>query len=124
VEQKVREALARGGVIYMTTTGRKTGEPRRIEIVFHNIGGRIFISGQPRPEERAWLGNLKANPRLTLHLKGSVTADVPATARVITDPTERREVLTGVAKNWKRNDVDVMVQQSPLIEVTPDDKAA
>ncbi len=124
MEQQVRAALARGGVIDITTTGRKTGEPRRIEIVFHNIGGRIFISGQPRPEERAWLSNLKANPRLTIHLKGSVSADVPATARVITDPTERREVLTEVAKNWKRNDVDVMVDQSPLIEVTPEDKAA
>ncbi|GAC1482902.1 MAG: hypothetical protein PVSMB9_08700 [Candidatus Dormibacteria bacterium] len=124
VDERIRRALERGHVIDITTTGRKTGGPRRIEIVFHNIGGKIFISGQPRPEERAWLGNLKANPRLTLHLKGSVTADVPATARVITDPTERREVLTEVAKNWKRNDVDVMVKQSPLIEVTPDDKAA
>ncbi len=124
MDQKINEALSRGGVIDITTTGRKSGEPRRIEIVFHNIGGRLYISGQPRPEERAWLGNLQANPHLTLHLKGPVKSDLPATARVITDPTERREVLTQVARNWKRNDVDVMVDQSPLIEVTVDDRAA
>lgn len=108
----------------MTTIGRKTGEPRRIEIVFHSLGGRLYISGMPRPEERAWLTNLKANPRLTLHLKKEVTADLPGTARVITDPTERRAVLTQVARIWKRNDVDLMVEQSPLIEVSIDEQAA
>jgi len=104
----------------MTTTGRKTGEPRRIEIVFHNFGGRLYISGQPRPEERAWLANLKASPRLTLHIKGDFKADVPATARVITDEKERRDVLTQIARVWKRDDVDRMVKESPLIEVSVD----
>ncbi|MDQ6709845.1 MAG: nitroreductase family deazaflavin-dependent oxidoreductase [Candidatus Dormibacteraeota bacterium] len=124
MDQKIMEALSRGHVIDMTTTGRKTGQPRRIEIVFHNIGGRLYISGQPRPEERAWLANLEANPHFTLHLKGAVKADVPATARIINDPDERHQVLTEVAKIWKRNDVDKMVEQSPLIEVTVGDKAA
>lgn len=121
VDAKLRTALARGHVIDITTTGRKSGEPRRIEIVFHNLGGRIYISGQPRPEERAWLTNLKANPHFTFHLKGEPSADLPATARVITEEKERREVLTQVARIWKRDDVDRMVRESPLIEVTLDD---
>jgi len=104
----------------MTTTGRKTGEPRRIEIVFHNFGGRLYISGQPHPEERAWLANLKADPRLTLHLKGEVNADLPASARVITDEKERHDVLAQIARVWKRDDVDRMVKESPLIEVAVD----
>jgi len=104
----------------MTTTGRNTGEPRRIEIVFHNLEGRLYISGQPRPEERAWLANLKADPRLTLHLKGDVKANLPGTARVITDETERRDLLAQIARIWKRDDVDKMVKESPLIEVTVD----
>ncbi len=41
-----------------------------------------------------------------------------ATARVVTDPAERRGLLEGVARNWKRTDVDDMVEHSPLIEVT------
>jgi deazaflavin-dependent oxidoreductase (nitroreductase family) len=124
MDEKVRRDLAHGHVVDITTTGRKSGEPRRIEIVFHNIGGRLYISGQPRPQERAWLSNLKANPRFTLHLKGPLKADLPATARVITDEKERRQVLTEVAKIWKRDDVDRMVKESPLIEVTVDDRAA
>ena len=34
---------------YTTNTGQKTGTARRIEIVFHNIDGRIYISGIPSP---------------------------------------------------------------------------
>ena len=118
---KIRQALARGGVIDITTAGRQTGKPRRIEIVFHNIGGRIYISGIPRPTKRGWLRNLETNPHLTFHLKGEARADIRATARVITDEAERREVLPAVARNWKRNDLDAMVRYSPLIEVTLDD---
>ena len=111
-------ALSRGHTIDITTTGRRSGEPRRIEIVFHNIGGRIYISGTPARSKRDWLLNLEAHPDFTFHLKGRLKADLPATARVITDEAERREVLPYVARNWGRNDVEVMVRYSPLIEVT------
>jgi len=99
----IEAALSRGHTIEITTAGRRSGRPRRIEIVFHNIGGRIFISGIPA--------------RNTFHLKGRLKADLPATARVITDETERREVLPEVARNWGRNDLEQMVLYSPLIEV-------
>jgi deazaflavin-dependent oxidoreductase (nitroreductase family) len=114
--EEIRRALSRGGLIDMTTVGRQSGERRRIEIAFHNIGGRIYVSGMPRPERRNWLANLEANPAFEFHLKGPVEADLPATARIVTDEAERREVLTQVARNWKRDDVDLMVRQSPLIE--------
>jgi len=121
VDDAIRAALSRGGTIDITTTGRRTGEPRRIEIVFHRIDGRIWISGLPSSRKRAWLANLEANPRLTVHLKGPVAvADLPATARVVTDLDERRRILARVAQAWRRTDVDRMVEQSPLIEVTID----
>jgi deazaflavin-dependent oxidoreductase (nitroreductase family) len=119
VDDKVRDALSRPmTVIDITTTGRKSGEPRRLEIVLHNIDGHLYISGQPGRQRRGWLANLDANPKLTIRLKRGIKADLPATAREITDPTERREVLEQVAKHWKRDDVDVMMEYSPLIEVT------
>ena len=40
-----RQPSRSGHTIDITTTGRKTGEPRRIEIVFHNIDGRLIITG-------------------------------------------------------------------------------
>ena len=119
VDDKVRDALSRPiTVVDISTTGRKSGQERRIEIVMHNIDGRLYISGQPSRRRRSWLANLDTNPKFTLHLKRGARADLPATAREITDAAERRQVLERVARNWKRDDVDVMVQYSPLVEVT------
>jgi deazaflavin-dependent oxidoreductase (nitroreductase family) len=114
---RVREALSHGGLVDITTVGRKSGSPHRIEIAFHNLGSRLYISGMPRPQRRSWLANLDANPGFTFHLKGVVQADLPATARIIDDEEERRTVLAGVARAWKRDDLEAMVAQSPLIEV-------
>ena len=114
---EIRDALSRGGVVDITTTGRKSGKKRRLEITFHNIEGRIYISGIPSPQRRSWLANLEDNPSFTLHLKGNVNADLPARARIIEDVADRRQVLPHVARTWRRNDVDRMVEQSPLIEV-------
>jgi deazaflavin-dependent oxidoreductase (nitroreductase family) len=124
VDDQVRAALSRGGTIDITTTGRRTGLPRRIEIVFHRIDGRIWISGMPSKRERSWIANLRADPRLTVHLKGPIAvADLPATARIVDDETERRLILDRVARAWRRTDLDRMVAESPLIEVTIDPTA-
>ncbi len=123
LEASVREALAKGGRIDITTTGRTTGQDRRIEIVFHNVGGRLYISGMPG-FKRSYIANLSANPHFIFHLKDGVTADLPATARIITDEAERREVMPHIARAWKRDDIDVMVADSPLFEVTIDALAA
>jgi deazaflavin-dependent oxidoreductase (nitroreductase family) len=119
LDQPIRDVLARGGVIDITTIGRKTGQPHRIEIVFHNIGGRLYISGMPG-FKRGYIANLTAEPHFTFHLKRGVRADLAATARVINDEAERREVLPHIARNWKRDDIDNMVASSPLFEVTID----
>jgi deazaflavin-dependent oxidoreductase (nitroreductase family) len=126
MNDQIRQSLATGHVIDITTTGRKTGEPRRLEIVFHNIDGHLIITGMPRADrQRAWLVNLESDPRLTFHLKGAVRADLPATARVITDVTERRQVAEWVSANaWRGQDVEAMTAYSPMIEVTIEDLAA
>jgi deazaflavin-dependent oxidoreductase (nitroreductase family) len=124
MDERIRAALGRGGLIDITTRGRHTGEPRRIEIVFHRIDGRMWISGIPSSRRRAWIANLTDDPHLTVHLKGpAVVADLPATARVVDDPVERRVVLERVAQAWRRTDLDQMVENSPLIEVTIDEAA-
>ena len=119
-QEQVKNALEKGRTIDITTTGRRTGEPRRLEIMFHNIDGRIYISGEPYPRKRRWLLNLESDPHFTFHLKGKTRADLPAVARVIDDEAERKAILPHVARAWHRTDVDRMVQQSPLIEVTFD----
>lgn len=118
----VAAALGRGHTIDITTTGRRTGQPRRIEIVFHNIDGRLVISGSPRHRTRAWIYNLEADPRMTMHLKGGVEADLPGTARIISDEAERRALATWIVANaWRGMSAEAMVEASPMIEVTLDD---
>ncbi len=120
----IERSLATGHTIDMTTTGRRTGLPRRIEIEFHNIDGRLIITGSPRPRKRAWLLNLEADPHLTLHLT-DVHADVPATARVITDEADRRTIADWVTRfAWRAQDPVAMTAMSPMIELTVDDVAA
>jgi deazaflavin-dependent oxidoreductase (nitroreductase family) len=121
MDETIRAALSKSGLIDITTCGRTTGRPRRIEIVYHAVDGHIYISGMPRADrKRAWLANLEAEPRFTFHLKRGITADLEATARVITDESERRAVLQHVARAWGRQDLDFMVSYSPLVEVTID----
>jgi hypothetical protein len=39
--------------IDITTTGRRTGEPRRIEIAFYRLGDSVYLSGIPSPRPRS-----------------------------------------------------------------------
>jgi deazaflavin-dependent oxidoreductase (nitroreductase family) len=114
--------------IDITTTGRRSGEPRRIEIVFYRLGDDIYLSGIPAPKPRDWLTNLSANPNFTFHLKHGVMADLRATATVIVEPAERRRALgvfveefnrrRGPDTPWPEAVLDEWVAQSPLAKVT------
>ena len=114
----VAAALAKDLVIDITTAGRASGEPRRIEIWYHVVDGRYYITGRPGP--RSWYANLLAEPKLTFHLKESAQADLPATARPVTDPEEKRRVFLNapkLAEYINEANVQEWVDGSPLIEV-------
>jgi len=119
MDQQIREQLQQGQTIDITTTGRRSGTPSRIEIAFQNIDGLVYISGFPG--KRDWYANLVENPAFTFHLKQSLAADLPARARPITDIDERRAVLTPFTANWNyANDLDTWLADSPLVAVTFD----
>ena len=119
VDEKTFNGLHRSQVIDLTTIGRRTGQPRKIEIFLHERDGVLFITGMPRADRtRDWIHNITADPHVIVHLKQSVTVDIPATARVVTDPAERRPLMAAAAARWGRTDVDEMVQHSPLIVLT------
>ena len=116
----VRNALQTDRVIDITTVGRKTGQPRRKEIWFHNLDGRIFITGSPG--RRDWYANLVASSRFTFHLKWSVQADLQAQATPIRDEGQRLEILAGIRQKLDRDlgSLESMVKGSPLVEVAFD----
>ena len=119
VNNDVSAALHRSQLIDLTTTGRRSGLPRRIEIFLHDEDGVLFITGMPRRDRtRDWIHNITADPNVIVHLKKGIQADVPATARVITDPHEARPLIEAAARRWRRDDVDDMIAHSPLIVLT------
>ena len=114
---QIRDTLQGGGIIDITTTGRKSGRPHRIEIAFHSLNGKVYISGMPG--RRDWYANLLAHPDFTFHLKRGLKADLAARARPIQDPPERRQLLQLVTRSWGREgQLEQFVADSPLVEVT------
>jgi deazaflavin-dependent oxidoreductase (nitroreductase family) len=117
MDTRIVQALSQDGIIDITTVGRKTKQPRRIEIWFHNVDGRVFLTGLPG--RRSWYANLLANPDFTFHLKRSVRADLAARATPIVDKSARREVLSKILKkSGSSRDLEAWMERSPLVEVT------
>ncbi len=81
------------GFAVITTTGRKTGKPRRKCIRAIRKDGKVYVV-QLRPPElaiarpsvvAAWVWNIRSNPNVTLRIRGGTHAGV---AREIKDPVE------------------------------------
>ena len=120
MNEDVSDALRKAMVVDVTTVGRKSGERRRIEIWAHFLEGRVLMTGSPG--KRSWYANMLADPSVTLHLKGDVRIDLPATARAVTHPAERRESLTAIksASGFEQRramDVGAWVTGSCLVEL-------
>jgi len=118
MDDAVRHALATDLTVDITTQGRRSGQPRRIEIWLVHVDGRLFITGTPGP--RGWLANLRSEPRLTLRLKQGVHAELDARATEVTDPDLRRHVLSHPATAWYRHQVELddLVARAPMVELT------
>ena len=124
-----RSSPAIDRTVDITTIGQKSGKPHRIEIWFYRVGDNFYLTGTPA--KRDWYANLLVNPAFTFHLKHSVVADLPATARPITDEQERRRVLTEIvddlnqpsnpARVGRQANVEAWIEGSPLVEISFDE---
>ena len=114
----VRRALADDPTIDITTTGRRSGHPRRIEIWMMVVDDRFFITGTPGP--RDWLANLRADPELVVHVRGTTPVDLDAVAIEVVDDSTRRRVLEHLTTSWYRGQValDDLVASAPMVEVS------
>lgn len=116
MDEDVQRGLSRDRTIDITTTGRTSGAPRRIETWFHLVDDRYYLTGSPG--RRDWYANLVANPDFIFHLKETTRADLPARAAPITDPAPKRailEIITG--RIGQSANLDEWVKGSPLVEV-------
>ena len=120
MDEATTAALASDKVVDITTTGRNSGEQKQIEIWYHRVDGRYYITGRPGP--RSWYANLLANPAMTFHLKESAQADLPAQAVAVTDAAEKARVLGGAEELREviNEELQTWVDGAPLVEVVFD----
>lgn len=117
MDDTIRHALKHDLTIDITTTGRKTGQSRRIEIWFHNLDGELYLTGLPRP--CSWYANLCAHPDFTFHLKHSAQADLAARATPVLEPARRRDIIARIQNKLGRTgeDLEERVASSPLLKI-------
>jgi deazaflavin-dependent oxidoreductase (nitroreductase family) len=122
--QVVRDELADDPTVDITTIGRRSGLPRRIEIWMMDVDGRFFITGTPG--QRDWLANLLADPTLVVHLKRRAHLDIEARAEPVEDPATRRQVFEHLVSHWYRTqtDLDELVATAPMVEISFEGDAA
>ena len=109
MKEGIGEALSKDRTIDIITIGAKSGLPRRIEIWFTNVNGRIIICGTP---------NAKGGKGRCL--KESIKIELPAKAVEIVDPEDRRYLMSVPQTKWYRDQVDSiddLVNESPIVEV-------
>jgi deazaflavin-dependent oxidoreductase (nitroreductase family) len=69
---RVLGKVGRAPVLLLTTTGRRSGQPRTAPVVFLAEGERLIVIGSNAGNERppAWALNLQANPDAEVEVRG------------------------------------------------------
>ena len=71
-------------MLAMTVKGRRTGQPRTVQLAYHADGDDFLVVASAMGQERhpGWRYNLEAHPEVELQVRGE---RFPATARVLDD---------------------------------------
>jgi deazaflavin-dependent oxidoreductase (nitroreductase family) len=86
----------------LTTTGRKSGQPRRTPLATLPVGDDFLVVGSNFGKEHhpAWTANLMANPEASVSFKGE---DIPVIAHLL-DAEEKKEVWPKLLEIWPTYD--------------------
>jgi deazaflavin-dependent oxidoreductase (nitroreductase family) len=75
--------------LYLTTTGRVTGQPREIEIWFTEHGGRFYLVAER--ENANWVRNIQSQAQVKVRVGD---AEFNATARIVRNDREPQLATT------------------------------
>ncbi len=79
------EGMHRERLVLLTTTGRRTGEPRTTPMMFHRDGDRVLViaSNVGAPRHPDWYLNLVSHPEVTVEVGDESGAPRRAVARTL-----------------------------------------
>lgn len=101
-------------VLYLTTTGRRSGRPREIEIWFTRAGGRYYLVAEHGARAQ-WVQNLGVEPRVSVRVGRTRVA---ARARIVeraAEPDLHQAVRRRSVRKYGWGD-------GLVVELTPDRK--
>jgi F420H(2)-dependent quinone reductase len=94
--------MFRRPMILLTTTGRKSGQPRVTPLLCHPDGDRYLLIGSNGGDDRTpqWVQNLMANPEASIELEGET---IPVRATIAT-PEEKKVLWPKATAAYKGYD--------------------
>ena len=105
--------------LVLTTTGRKSGEPRKFPLIFGQDGDDYLLvaSKGGAPEHPGWYLNLVENPEAVVQVKGDV---IPVTARTAS-ADEKARLWAIMLEQWPYYDEyqAKTEREIPLVVLTP-----
>lgn len=89
-------------MLALTTTGRKTGQPRTVQLAYHRDGDDLLVVASAMGQERhpAWRHNLEADPHAEVLMRGET---FPVTAGLL-DEAEKAAVWPAVKRTIPQMD--------------------
>jgi deazaflavin-dependent oxidoreductase (nitroreductase family) len=116
LDEQTRRRLASIRTIDLTTIGRRSGRPSRIEIWWFHFEDRFIVTGTPGP--RHWMANISDDPTVIVHAGGD---DHAGTAVVIDDRGFRYRFFThhDPEIGWYSTQaaLEVLIDTAPMIEI-------
>jgi len=108
------------GTCYLSTVGRRSGEPRRVEVWYVIVDEQIVLTGTPGA--RHWLANLREHADAVLQLRVP-DRDLAVKAEEVTDRGKRRRVAQEAwrLQPWYAEQpfsIEDWVANSPMVVLT------
>jgi deazaflavin-dependent oxidoreductase (nitroreductase family) len=116
LDDHTRQRLASIRTIDMTTIGRKSGRPSRVEIWWFQFEDRFIVTGTPGP--RHWMANISNDPAVIVHADGD---DHVGTAIVVDDRDFRHRFFShrdpDIGWYSTQAELQTLIDTAPMIEI-------
>ena len=102
------DAMRAARVCDLVTTGRTTGQPRRIELWFAAVGDTWFALAGGR-DRAHWVRNLRADPRAIVEIRGRL---FEGTARMVEGTDDDPVARDAIAAKYGRRGLEDWLRES------------